>query len=62
MVGSSGARFPKEQFSRQAAPDIVDKVWKLAQNMGYSNHFVNDLSGGITDDHYFVITIGKEPS
>ena len=61
MVGAEGARFPKEYYSVQFAPRIVAKVWKLAQNMGYGNYFVNDSGGGITDDHYFVNTIAKIP-
>ena len=61
MVGSKGARFTKEKFSMDAAPNVVNKVWKLAQNMGYGNHFINENGGGVTDDHYFVITIARIP-
>ena len=61
MVGARGARFPKEYFSMQYAPQIVNKVWKLAQGMGYSNYFVNQQGGAITDDHYYVNTIARIP-
>ena len=61
MVGARGARFPQEYYSVQFAPQVVRKVWKLAQNMGYGNYFVNDSGGGITDDHYFVNTIANIP-
>lgn len=61
MVGSKNARFPKEYYSTQFAPELIDKVWKLAQNMGYSNYFVDDPSGGIMDDHYYVNTIARIP-
>ncbi|MCB0570177.1 MAG: M28 family peptidase [Phaeodactylibacter sp.] len=61
MVGAEGARFTKEYYSSQFAPRVVDKLWKLAQNMGYGNYFVNDAGGGITDDHYFVNTIARIP-
>lgn len=54
MVGSKGARFPKEGFSMQYAPQIVEKVWRTASEMGYGNMFVNDRDGYITDDHLFV--------
>lgn len=57
MVGAKGARFPKESYSVRFAPDVVEKVWKLAQNMGYSNYFVEADGGGVTDDHFFVNTI-----
>lgn len=61
MVGAAGARFPQEYYSVQFAPQIVKKVWKLAQDMGYGNYFVDAASGGITDDHYFVNTIANIP-
>lgn len=61
MVGARGARFPKEYFSMQFAPQIVNKVWKLAQDMGYGNYFVNEQGGAITDDHYYVNKIARIP-
>ncbi len=61
MVGSKGARFPKEYFSAQFAPRLLNKVWKLAQSMGYSNYFVDAQGGAITDDHYYVNTIARIP-
>jgi len=61
MVGSKNARFPKEYYSTQFAPGVVNKVWKLAQAMGYGNHFVDQTSGAIADDHYYVNTIARIP-
>ena len=61
MVGSKGARFAREMHSVNFAPDIVDKVWRLAGFMGYSNYFVNQRGGQITDDHFYVNTIAKIP-
>jgi glutaminyl-peptide cyclotransferase len=61
MVGSRGARFAREQYSVQFAPAVVDKVWKLAQGLGYGNYFVDQYSNPITDDHYFVNTIARIP-
>ena len=62
MVGSKNARFGKEGYSKQYAGKIQDKVWQLAQNMGYSDLFVNDNTGSITDDHYFVNAIAGIPT
>ncbi|MCB0587995.1 MAG: M28 family peptidase [Phaeodactylibacter sp.] len=61
MVGARNARFPKEYYSVQFAPNVVRKAWKLAQDMGYGNYFVNEDGGAITDDHYFVNTIARIP-
>lgn len=62
MVGASGARFAKEEISVQYAGNVVEKVWTLAQAMGYGNYFVNDRVGAITDDHYFLNTLAQIPT
>jgi len=51
MVGSKGATFPKEGKSMRFAPQIVEKVWKLAQAKGYSNYFTNNSREVGIDDH-----------
>ncbi len=61
MVGGKNARFAKEQVSVAFAPHVVNKVWKLAQSMGYGNFFVNDNGRQLTDDHLFVNQIAKIP-
>lgn len=61
MVGARNARFPKEQYSKYFAAPVVDKVWGLANKLGYSNYFHNADGGGVTDDHYFVNTIASIP-
>lgn len=54
MVGAKGARFAKEGFSMQAAPSVVEKVWKTAERLGYGKYFTHELAPGVTDDHYFI--------
>ncbi len=54
MVGAKAPRFAKEGTSVSHAPALVEKVWSLAQGMGYGNYFVNENSSPIIDDHYFV--------
>ena len=61
MVGSKNARFTKEEVSRAYAPQVVEKVWRLAKNMGFANYFVDQETGGLTDDHLFVNQIAKIP-
>ncbi len=51
MVGAPGAVFPREYYSQQYAPWVLDKVWKTASNLGYGNVFVNKPGLPITDDH-----------
>ena len=62
MVGASGATFPREQYSLEYAPQVVEKVWNLASKLGFGNYFIMEkTAGGITDDHYFVNTIVHIP-
>ena len=61
MVGSKDARFGKEAYSMQIAPNLVKNVWDLAQQMGYGNLFVNADGGGVWDDHVFVAKNARIP-
>ncbi len=61
MVGSKNPRFAKDQVSRRYAPKVQEKIWNLAKNMGYSDKFVDELGGNLTDDHYFVNVIAGIP-
>jgi len=51
MVGGKDAHFPKEGMSYRYAPDIVDGIWQVAKDMGYSGMFPNIETRGISDDH-----------
>jgi glutaminyl-peptide cyclotransferase len=62
MVGSEGARFTKEQTSMKYAPSLMNKTWKIAADLGYSNYFVDIPTGPITDDHTFVNEIAHIPT
>jgi glutaminyl-peptide cyclotransferase len=55
MVGASGAKFPREGYSMTNAPELVNRVWGIAAELGYQELFVNTSAGAITDDHYFVM-------
>ncbi|ALI99335.1 M28 family peptidase [Rufibacter tibetensis] len=55
MVGAKGSRFAREETSRAYAGDVVEKVWRTANQIGYSNYFPFQDSPGITDDHTYVI-------
>ncbi len=61
MVGARGPRFTKDGTSMTYAPKLVDKVWSLAQRMGYGNYFINENSAAIIDDHYFINRLAGIP-
>ena len=58
MVGAKNATFPKEGYSMKYAPEITRKIWSIADRLGHSRFFVNDLGGAITDDHAYVNQVG----
>ncbi|WP_235297778.1 M28 family peptidase [Portibacter marinus] len=58
MIAAKGARFGKEGYSMNYAPEVMNKVWKLAQNMGYSDLFQDYRTGGIADDHLYMNQAG----
>lgn len=61
MVGSKNPRFGQDDVSLRYAGQLMEKVWTLAQRMSYSDMFVNERTGGITDDHLFINTIAGIP-
>ncbi len=61
MVGAKNPRFGQDDDSRYYAGQLLDKVWTMAQNMGYSDMFVNENTGRLTDDHIYVNRLGQVP-
>lgn len=62
MVGGQGAQFYQEGVSKQYAPDIVDKVWATAAQIGYGSFFPAADGAMITDDHVPVNEKAKIPT
>lgn len=54
MVGSANATFYREYFSERYASSFVNEIWQTAARLGYSDLFINQGGGGVTDDHVFV--------
>lgn len=54
MVGAADAIFTMEGTSMYYAPDIMQKVWKIAHNLGYKQYFSEQKTGAITDDHLYI--------
>lgn len=54
MVGGSNAQFTRDETSRRYAPEIVQKVWQIGEEIGYGRYFINVNSGSIIDDHYWI--------
>lgn len=62
MVGDSSAVFPVELYSKGKAPDVVDKVWGMAEATGHADRFVRTEGSYITDDHYYINKLTSVPT
>jgi Zn-dependent M28 family amino/carboxypeptidase len=51
MVGDADAMFPVESYSAEAAPQVVQRVYGVAQELGYRHYFPMDQSARVIDDH-----------
>lgn len=58
MIGDSDLRIPQEGYSVSRAPEVVQRVWDVAADLGYTGVFVNENQGGITDDHVPLLDAG----
>ena len=58
MVGAKNAQFRFEGLSYERASSVVQNVWKTAESLGYSNYFLHQDGGWVTDDHVYVNNIG----
>lgn len=51
MVGGPNPNFMKEYYSQGYAAWLSNKVWRIAQDLGYRDYFSNELGEPISDDH-----------
>ncbi|HEY4650028.1 MAG TPA: M28 family peptidase [Pontibacter sp.] len=61
MVGANNARFAREGTSMEYAKNIVNKVWKAGNQLGYSDYFQYVNAPAITDDHAYINAWAKIP-
>lgn len=62
MVGGQGARFCREGMSVRYAPEVVDRVWRAAAELGYGSYFPATDGGMVTDDHVPVNEVAGIPT
>jgi len=58
MVGDEQPVFLIEGNSQDAAPEVVERVWRTAEQLGLRNIFVRRSGGHINDDHLPLIRAG----
>jgi len=62
MVGANRSHFYREGLSLEFAPKVLENVWNTGARLGYSDYFVKQNVGEITDDHQFMNHIAKIPT
>jgi hypothetical protein len=62
MVGAKDATFTYEGVSMQYAPEFMKKVWRYADELGYSNFFQKEMTAQIVDDHYYINELARIPT
>lgn len=58
MVGAKDGHFTREGTSRQNALSVVNKIWNIAAQLGYSDYFLYKDTDSITDDHVYTNQAG----
>jgi hypothetical protein len=51
MIADKTPRYQIEDHSDQMAPEVVQRVWNLAHELGYGAHFPRSHQGAVGDDH-----------
>jgi hypothetical protein len=58
MIGDRDLNIYQEGNSVQSSPEVVQRVWQLAKQLGYDDYFISEVIEGITDDHLPLIKKG----
>jgi glutaminyl-peptide cyclotransferase len=58
MVADRDFEFRIEEYSRRYAPEIVERVWRTAESLGYGHVFTRRSWGFINDDHVPLNEVG----
>ncbi len=51
MVGDADLRIPREGYSVNGAPEVVDRVWRKAKSLGFGHVFRSEIGTWVRDDH-----------
>ena len=51
MIADKDQQFYEEGNSVDSAPEVVNRVWQTAADLGYGDHFLKQAGDYITDDH-----------
>ena len=58
MVADKDQQFYYEGNSQAVAPEVVDRVWRVAADLGYGRVFIPGVKHTLTDDHVALQKVG----
>ena len=59
MIGDADLKIKKEPYSMQGAPEVVERVWQKAAELGHDDVFLPEVLGyPVTDDHVPLLKAG----
>ena len=58
MIADKELQIPEESNSISQAPEVVQRVWQTAADLGYAKYFPPQDGGAITDDHIPLLRAG----
>src|SRR5438445_4117543 len=58
MVADKDQQFYYEGNSQAVAPEVVDRVWHVASDLGYGRVFIPGVKHTLTDDHVALQKVG----
>lgn len=58
MIGDKDLQIYQEGYSLQGAPEVVQRVWQTAADLGHDKVFIRQQIGAIVDDHVPLLKIG----
>jgi glutaminyl-peptide cyclotransferase len=58
MIGGKNMKIPMEAFSDQYAPSINQKVFGIANSLGYGDIFLKNATQSVGDDHISINQVG----
>ncbi|MEX0691169.1 MAG: M28 family peptidase [Gemmatimonadales bacterium] len=58
MVGDADLEIRQEAYSVHRAPEVVERVWRVAEDLGYGRVFRSQVGLGIVDDHIPLLDAG----
>jgi glutaminyl-peptide cyclotransferase len=58
MVGDKDLDIYYEANSESVAPEVVDRVWRMARDLGYGQYFLPGVKYTLIDDHVALQRVG----